>query len=239
MFAISYMDKNIRTLIFFSLLTVTSIANAAPTVSVNGHCRKLVTPDRIAVVMSARATEKYPRPEQKKATAQYENLRKEVKKLNLKDAQLQTVNYSVNADWDYGNNRRTLRGYTATAGLRVETSETTRISEVLALTSKLGIQDVESPVTFLSPDLNQKEYEGCLKVAVESARAKAEKMAAAAGKSISDLATLDENREMIGPVPQPMAKAMNMTEMASDAGPAFEIRSEQIEVTIYAKYNLK
>ncbi len=235
MFAIGYMDKILCTLI---LVLVPNLVLAAPTVSVTGQCRKLVTPDRIGVTMTARATEKDPGAAQKKATAQYENLRKEIKKLNLKDAQLQTANYSVNADWEYNNNKRTLRGYTATAGLRIETSETSRITEVLALSAKLGLQDVESPSTFLSPDLTQKEYEACLKVAVESARSKAEKMADAAGKKILELATLDETREPIA-LPQPMGKSMQMAEMAADSGPTFEIRPEQIEVTIFAKYNLK
>ncbi len=191
-------------------------------------------------MMSSRVTDKDPGSAQKKAGAQYENLRREVKKLNLKDQQLQTASYSVNPEWDYSNNKRTLRGYTALIGLRIETSETARASEILALAEKLGLQDVENPSTFLSPDLAQKEYEACLKVAVESARSKADKMASAAGKKVGELASLDETPETVQQ-PIPMAKMSMAEDSSGGAGNriGYEIKSELMEVTVYAKYILR
>jgi uncharacterized protein YggE len=241
--AVGYMKTLKAISVLFILVFVLAIsqgAYAAPIVSVTGQCHKQVTPDRVAIVMSAHITDKDPASAQKKASALYENLRKEVKKLNLKDQQLQTSSYSVNPEWDYANNKRNLRGYTAIIGLRVETSETSRTSELFSIAQKLGLQDVENPVTFLSPDLSQKEYESCLKTAVESARSKAEKMAEAAGRKIAELSALDESGQGVSTPPVPMGKmAMAEDDVAAEPKVGFEIKPELVEVTIFAKYLLK
>lgn len=222
-----------------AILFATTSTFAAPLLSVTGQCQKKVQPDRVAIVMSARALEKDAAVASKKVTAQYENLRKEIRKLDLKDLQLRTDNYSVSPEWDYSNNKRTLRGYSASMGLRIETSELGRIADLLMLSSKLGIQDVGSPQTFLSTELSQKEYEACLKVAVQHARSKAEKMASAAGLAIKDLATLNESRASEGPSPVHMAMAKQEMAMDEAQRPTIEIAPETLEVTIFASYNLK
>lgn len=223
-------------LLTFILLSA-NLASAAPLLSVTGQCHKKVQPDRVAIVMSARALEKDASLASKKVTAQYEALRKDVRKLDLKDLQLRTDNYSISPEWEYGNNKRTLRGYNASMGLRIETSDLQRIGELLMLSAKLGIQDVGSPLTFLSNDLAQREYEACLKVAVQSARSKAEKMANAAGLSVKDLASLNETRPSAEPVP--MAAAMEEKAMDQASAPTIEIAPETVDVTVYASYNLK
>jgi uncharacterized protein YggE len=211
---------------------------AAPTVTVNGQCVKEVAPDRFYIIMTARVIEKEAGAAAKKVTAQYEEIRKEVKKMSLKDVKLQTANYSVNAEWDYSNNKRVMRGFSASMGLRVETSEMTKAGELLVLSGKLGVQDVSSPVTFLSTALSQKENEECLQVAVKSALGKAEKMAAAAGMKIAGLLNLNESGRDNAPVPM---YAMAESSMAKSGGQQmnFEIAPLTVNVVISATYNLK
>jgi uncharacterized protein len=227
-----------KQILFSVFIFATHIVLAAPTITVNGQCVKEVAPDRFYIIMTARVLEKEAGAAAKKVTAQYEEIRKEVKKMNLKDVKLQTSNYSVNAEWDYSNNKRVMRGYNASMGLRIETSEMTRAGELLVLSGKLGVQDVSSPVTFLSTALSQKENEECLQVAVKSALGKAEKMAAAAGMKIAGLLNLNESGRENAPVPM---YAMTESSMAKSGGQQmnFEIAPLTVNVVISATYNLK
>lgn len=228
-------------IVFLTLTTLLflSTAAAAADIFVTGKCRKDVEPDRVSVVLGSRTTEKDAATASKKVTATYEAIRKEVRKLNLKDLRLQTANYSVTPEWDYSTQKRVFKGYTAAMGLEVETSEIPRVGELFALTSKLGLQDVSGLTTFLSPALVKTEHENCLGVAVKEARVKAEKMSAAANLKLGDLITLSE---MAPDAPMPMmgrSSKMMMAESASDSGAGMEVKPISVEIVIYAKYALK
>ena len=223
-----------KALLFFFFASFYLNVWAAPQVMVEGVCQKDVTADRISIVLSARSLEKEASVAAKKVTAKYEEIRQEVKKLNLKDLKLQTINYTVSPEWDYTNNKRSLRGYSANMGLKVETSDVQKAGELLNLSIKTGAQEVSTPMPFLSQSLYQKEYEECLQVAVKSARLKAEKMAQAAGLKVSNLESLSEFKPQSQPGPVYAAK-----NMMAEAAPSFESQPLSIQVTITATYALK
>ena len=159
-------------------LLSTSIASAGQ-LSVSGQCQKEVTPDRVSVTLTSRALEKDPKSASAKASAQYEKLKAELKKLNLKDSRINTSGFNVSQEWDYNNGKRSLRGYSATVSLTSETSEVSRTGEILDLAARLNVEEVGTPSTYLSPALAKSEYESCLDVAIKHAKDKAASMAAA------------------------------------------------------------
>lgn len=221
-----------------AILVFCSSITFAAEVSVTGRCQKEVQPDRVSLTMGARYTEKDAGTASKKASATYESLRTEVKKLNLKDLKMQTANYSVTPEYDYSTPKRVFKGYTATIGLEIETSEIPRISELFALTSKLGLQDVSGLSTSLSTGLSKTERDSCLEVAVKEAKVKAEKMSAAANLKLGDLISLNETAPTVSYDGAPEMKSMAMR---GDAGGSagFEVKPILVDITIYAKFALR
>lgn len=219
-----------------AVLLVGCAAQAA-TVNVVGNCYREVSPDRIYIVLTAVTLEKDASAAAKKVSAQYEDVRKEIKKMNLKNLRLQTASYTVNPEWDYSNNKRVLRGYSASMGLRIETSELVRVGEILSLSARLNVREVSSPTPFLSPALSQKESEECLSEAVQSARYKAEKMANAAKMKLSELESLSETRSDGGP--RPMMYASDMATEKVSASVNYEVAPLSVSVSVNAVYGLK
>lgn len=226
--------------LFAVLCMLTSSLCSAAQLSVSGQCQKEVTPDRVSVTLTSRALEKDPKSASAKASAQYEKLKAEIKKLNLKDSRVSTSGFNVNQEWDYNNGKRILRGYSATISLTAETAEVSRAGEVLDIAAKLNIEEVGTPSTFLSPALAKKEYESCLEVAIKHARAKAEKMAVAAGQSLGKLVTLNENKDNSQPIPLVQHRQMEMaSDMTAGKQVSFDSRPSNVDVTISATYDLK
>ena len=215
----------------------------AANVTVSGVCQKKVTPDRIAVVITAQHTAKDPSVASEKVNAQYEKLKGAVKKLKLNDLELETSTYSVSPDWDYSvQNKPTLKGYTAQMGLRIETSELQRMGEILALAADLDFANINTPQTSLSIPLFETETQNCLAIAVKQAEQKARKMADAIGMQINNLLNLQENSGNTIPMMQENSMLMAgdvVNARSAFKAPQIEIRSEIISASVMAQYELK
>jgi uncharacterized protein len=209
-------------------------------ISVRGVCSKRISPDRGSINLMAEVNEANSSEAMAKATKLYEKVRNEVKKLNLKDIQTQTTQAQVNPEYDYTNGKQKLRAYRASMGLEVETSEISRMGEVLDLAAKAGLQNLSGFRTFLSPEKYREVREGCLEEALRNARSKAEKMAKAVGMKIGEALVIEEfeGDSARPPVPIPMAyaKSAAMSESAPAAG--IETRSESIQTDVHASFQL-
>ena len=221
------------------LCVFSSSLSLASQLSVSGQCQREITPDRVSVTLTSRALEKDPKTASSKASAQYEKVKAELKKLNLKDSRISTSGFNVNQEWDYNNSKRVLRGYSATVSLTNETSEVSRAGEILDIAAKLNVEEVGTPTTFLSPALEKKEYESCLEVAIKHAKSKAERMATAAGLGLGKLMTLNENKGSAEPIPMAHRQMEMAADMASSQKVSFDSKPSTIDVTVSATYDLK
>jgi uncharacterized protein YggE len=126
-------------------------------------------------------------------------------------------------------------------GLRVQTSEISRIGEVIELAAKHQIKHVEGLVTPLAPETLKREQEACLEEATQNAKSCAQKLASAAGAGLGQVLTLSENWSSM---PRPMmnyavrGKIMEADAMGAGA-PQIEAGREQLSVTVQAAFELK
>jgi uncharacterized protein len=210
-------------------------------VQVSGECLKDVGPDRGRVVLTSEVLDSDAGTAAKKVAQAYEKIRKDLKKLNLKDESLQTVNHSVNEDVDWSSGKKVRRGFRATMGLAIETSDIQRLGEVIQVGSQNKVENIQDLRAFLSPARLKAERESCLELAIKNARQKAEKMAAAAGAKVGEVLSIVEGGGM-APPPGPVPMLSGMTKMSStvaDVAPPVETKDETVQVFVSVAFALR
>jgi uncharacterized protein YggE len=127
-----------------------------------------------------------------------------------KDA-IRTTGYSIQQEFDFTNGRRVPRDYVAHNGIEVRLDGVERVGEILDLvvqagaTSVLGVRFDVKDRTVLERDV--------LMHAVEDARARADALAAGAGRTVDRVIRIDDMRQPRLP-PQPV---MTMRAQAADS----------------------
>ncbi len=212
------------------------------TVSVSGNCIKKVSPDRGAVTLVAQYTEKTAQVASQKAMVTYEKIRKAVQKMNLKDVELQTSEYSVQEQFDYINNKSVSKGMRASLGLQVTTSEIPKLGEVIALSQQFEINRVSGLSTFLSAEKSKTTREDCLVEAIKNARSKAEKMAESAKAKVGNVQLIDENpNRSSGPEISydVLSDEASSESRSANLAPGIESKPELVSVNVLVKFELK
>lgn len=218
-----------------------TFAASERSISVSGQCLSKITPDRGSVTLVAEFTDKNPSVASKKAQALYENMRTEVRKLDLKDLELETADYSVGEDIEWQNNKKISRGYKATMGLQVVTSEIPRLGEILQKVTSLGIQRAQNLNLFISAKKNKEAHESCLTEAIKNAKQKAEKMAEAANAKIGNVVSLSEQIQSNNPGLYMPRAQMSYADASGGAESAttIEAKSQTISVSVSAVFALQ
>lgn len=218
------------------LLSTTTLA-ADRQITVQGNCLRSVQPDRGSIDFYAEAIDKDTQKALSQATKTFEAARDVVKKMNLKNVELSTLENSLQEDRSWENNKSVFKGYRARIGLRVYTSQIEKLSEVLSAVSKQGIKNFGSLQTDLSPAKMKDEQEACLEIAIQNAKAKAEKMAKAAGAKVGKIITLQEGINAAPAQPRTMMAFSAKAEMADGVAPV-DTKSETITGHVTATYSL-
>ena len=219
-------------LVLFTLMLVPSAAlaqNTQPTVPVivtTGQAEVKRAPDRAWVSINAESRSKDPKEAQRINAAAMNAVTEKLKGMNLGADAIRTTSYELHPEFDYANNRQTLRGYVARNAIEVRVDEIARIGDVLAVSVGSGATSVGG-LRFDLRDRAGAEREA-LRLAVQDARARADAAAAGAGVQIIGVQRIEEQR-MFEPGPRPMMRQMAAESMAADAPPitpgTIEIRS--------------
>lgn len=209
-------------------------------VSVSGTCTRTATPDRAAIVVTADFLEPDVRSASKKATESYERVRDAVKRLNLEDLELQTVEYSLNEAKEWQKDRAVSKGFRARIGLRISSSQVQRMGEVIAIAAREGIRDVGALSSYLSEKKMSSEHMACLADASKDARAKAEQLAKALSARVGQALEISEAQAYVPKHSAPIAMTA-MGAMADRGAPAPEIEAgkQEISVSVNAKFALE
>lgn len=217
--------------------------NVQPSVSVSGSCLKAVQPDRGSITLTADSQSLDLKTATKKSTESYDRLKQAIQKLNLKDVEITTSEYTFQEVREWEKDRSVFKGFRARMGMSISTSEIARLGEVISIASKEGIRDVGALNAYLSPEKLKTEREGCLEEAVKNARSKAETLAKAASTKIGSVLGIQETGgglEARSPMPmrQMMMKGM-AADVAAEASPSIDAGPQRISIEVSVVFALK
>jgi uncharacterized protein len=185
-------------------------------------------PDRAWVTIAAESRAKTPGEVQKLNADAMSAVMQKLKGQGLPPDAIRTAAYELRPEFDYANNRQTLRGYVARNAVEVRVDDLPKLGEVLDLAVGAGATSV-SGIRFDLKDRASAE-QTALQRAVADARAQADTAAQAAGLKVERVVRIEVHREATMPPPRPMM-AMR-AEMAVSAEPPIAPGELEIKATV-------
>lgn len=218
-----------------------TMPSATTGITVSGECLTKVLNDRGGVTVGSTALAKTPQLASDQAVKQHEEIKQEVKRLNLKEATTETASYQVYQECSYADGKRRCEGFRAHIATRFETSEIARVGEVIALAAKLGSEEVSGLEIFASPAQVKSARESCLEIATKNAFDKAQKIAIGAGVKLGKVTAISEGSGGGDvSIPRPMAsRRVEGFAMSEASAPSIDTKPLDLQVHITATYAIE
>ncbi len=161
------------------------------TITVRGTGKVSLPPDQVEIILTLTAENKNYDKAVTAAASQLEAIRSALAAVGFEKDDLKTTNFNVSTRYDFhhdslGNGRRVFMGYVCTQGLKLAFPfDTARLSRTLtAISSSSAVPELNIRFTVADPSAVS---DALLRSAAESARAKAEVLAAASGVRLGKL----------------------------------------------------
>ena len=223
---------NLRTIVVAALLVLPAAAQAQQppaqaeresTVAASGEGVVQAVPDRAWISIGAESRASSAREAQKRNTEAMTPVIDKLKAAGVPAEAIRTVQYDLQYEWDYVNNKRVGRGYVARNTIDVRVDSIDRVGEYLEIAVGSGATSLGG-IRFDLKDRTKLEREA-LRLAVADARGKAEAMAAGAGRTVDRILRVDEQGVQAPPMPMLRREAL-----AADASFAPPISAGQMEI---------
>jgi uncharacterized protein len=201
-------------------------------ITVTGHGTVKVTPDVADLWLGVQTTADTGDAAMSTIETKSQELVNTLKELGIAAADIQTSNLSLYPN--YGQNGRTINGYSASVDVSVRARQIDRIGELLD--SVQGLVGDELTIGGISFTYENPEavMEQARVAALENARARAGQYAAAAGAEVGEIVKIVETPSG-GPIPYMMeARA----EAAADSGVAIEPGSQELAVDVSVVFEM-
>lgn len=209
-------------------------------VSVVGICEKKVTPDRSYVTITITEKDLVQAESSKKANDKYNKLVEIIKKMKLKNEELETTEYRVYPDYSYNKGKKVFKGMVTTLTLKVTTSELEKVGRILVSGNKLGLKNVAGPKSFVSTKKYQETYKSCLAVASKDAKEKGLLLANKLDAGLGEVISISEGRSFgTHRPPVMMEKVMAMGEESLARAPKIQFGKNEIKVHLSVIFKLK
>ena len=237
------MTRGNRSLLVVLLALVPAFAYAQqspprdePVVVTAGEGVVNVVPDRAWITLSAESRANSPREAQQKNAQAMTPVLDKLKSAGVPAEAIRTVGYDLQQEFDFVNNRRVSRGYVArnTVDVRVDTVD--RVGELLEIAVTSGATSV-SGLRFDLKDRGKYEREA-LRLATSDARMRADAVAAGAGRAVSQVLRVEEQRAG-GPVPMPRLAMAREVAQADAGAPAISTGQMEIRAQVTMTASLK
>lgn len=166
-------------------------------VTTSGMATVKMAPDRAWVTVGIEARAPKSQDAQKKAAVVMQAIQAQLKALGIPDNAIRTISFNLNADWDYTNNKRVLRGYVVSNMVEVKVDDITKVGDVLDRSISAGGNAIHG----VRWDLQNRERvdRDALRQAVEDAKQRAEVSVAAAGARLGPVMRINEQRSDYSP----------------------------------------
>ncbi len=174
-----------------SSFTVSPLGNERNTITVNSSEKVSIVPDIAEVVYAVRTEAKEASACQQKNTEDINQVIRLLKNLGVAESSIQTTDYSMHAIYNYSNNTQRVTGYEATSTLTVSGLPIDSLGTVLTESVNAGINNIQS-ITYQSGRYEE-AYTEALRLAVASAKVKADALAEAGGCTVGSIASIREN----------------------------------------------
>ena len=220
------------------LMAQTVAAPEPDVVVTSGRGTVSAAPDCATFTVTVETRARQPRDAQKQNTATMTVVREKLLGAGLTADVLRTLAYDLQPEFDYTNNKQTLRGYVARNTLEVRVNQMDRAGELIDVAVQAGATSVGN-VHFDLKD-SAPVVKEALQKAVADARTRAEAIAAAAGRSIERVISIQDSGAPI-PVPRRMQRmSMPMEAAAAPAPPPpMEPGELQVEASVTLTVKLK
>lgn len=123
-----------------------------------------------------------------------------LKKMGIKEENIQTTNYSVTPNYDFSTSSQTITGYSVSQNIQVEVTPIEKANEAIDMAVGQGA-NMTGGITFVLDDKKQLELENkARKQAIDAAKQKAQSIADAAGIKLGRIINVQESNAMPRPV---------------------------------------
>jgi uncharacterized protein len=184
-------------------------------------------PDQAWVTIAAESRAKTPAEAQKLNADAMSGVLQKLKGTGIPAEAIQTSAYELRPEFDYANNRQTLRGYVARNAVEVRVDDLAKLGQILDVSVGAGATSVGG-IRFDLKDRAAAE-QVAIQRAIADARAQAATAAQAAGVKIERIARVEIHRQSVMP-PRPMM-AMR-AEMAMSAEPPVSPGELEVKVSV-------
>lgn len=193
------------------------------TVVTSGEGVVQAAPDRAWMSVTAESRASSPREAQRRNAEAMKPVQDRLRAAGIPDEAIKTTAYDLQPDWDYSNNRRTLRGYVARNTISVRIDTVDRVGELLDLVVNAGATGVDN-IRFDVKDRDRLEREA-LRLAVADARARALAAASGSGLSFDRIFRIEEQGVSSPPIPLRQTFEAKAAEAPPIAAGELEIRA--------------
>jgi uncharacterized protein YggE len=191
--------------------------------SVIGEGIVKATPDRAWIDVGAESRAASAREAQRRNTELMTPILDKIRGAGVPADAIRTIGYDVQYEWEFVNNKRVGKGYVARNTVEIRVDAIDRVGEMLEIAAGSGATSLGG-VRFDLKNRAQLERDA-LRLAVEAARAKAQAMAAGAGRSVDRILRIEEQGAGAPEPPRPVFRA---AAAAADSAPP--IATGEIEV---------
>lgn len=186
-------------------------------VQVAGQGEATVAPDRARISMAVEARNLQLSAAEAKVNEGTRAAVAAFKSLGLKEADINTAGYSVNAEFDWVNGKQKFKGYLAVRNIELTVRDLSKIGDVLLSATQAGINNVQPPV--LEATKMKDTERQALARATEDAVQQARVIAEALGLKLGSVRTINANANTDSqPQPMPRMKVMMAAPAADMSG---------------------
>jgi uncharacterized protein YggE len=205
-------------------------------ISVSGEGKVVGIPDVATIDLGMTVERKTVADAQKENTRVMNELIAALKDSGVDKKDLQTTAYNVYPNYDWKDNKQTLRGYTVSQNVHVKVRNLDGVSDILGKAGELGANQIGG-IQFTVDEPEKLKAEARQK-ALENAKEKARDLAAIAGVKLRRVVNFSESQS--GGYPQPvfLEKAYGMGGDGA-APPSVEAGSSEITVNVSLTYEIE